>query len=623
MGAQPAMPGMPDLSGLQMKQQLAMHMLQGMGDTSPTSSPYAALARAIMPIAGGFELSHVNKQLADYSDGAVAEWTRIAHSDDPLAAIEQSQNPMVRAAAPQLAQSTIQENIKGQSDLRWKPQVAAAEATAQNPALDARNRNAAQYDTVRVPMRQPDGSVGFVTMTKADFADYARSQRQGGDQAPSLPAVPDAPQELHPNVGGDEVLGSGVDATRMAESRGDPNAVSPVGARGTMQTMPGTLRDPGYGVRPAQNDTPQELDRVGRDYLGALTQHYGSSTVAHIAYNWGPGNTDAWLKNGAHINQLPAETRQYLLQTGINQATHHGAPGPGGARETSAAPAQQTAQQQPYRQSVPSSAPEPGAHPITEQEKAAYPGAVGIDEHNHPIYAPASAAGGQMSDETVEFLAKYAENHDGRLPPGFSRSPSIVSRIMQRVTEHGIDPMTLPGIKASIAADSKALADQTVTYHRIEGFAQAAANAGKMALQLAPAATGGSSPYLNKPIQWWQEHMKGTLPQASFGFAMQTLGNEYARVMSGGTGNVALTDSARNDAYEQFSTAQTPEQLQARIQTMMQEIAIRTDAMRGQIAELRGNLHLPPQGEGAPGQQGQQQGQKPSYTFNPATGQLE
>ena len=102
-------------------------------------------------------------------------------------------------------------------------------------------------------------------------------------------------------------------AVKMVESRGDPNAVSPKGAVGTMQTMPETLRDPGYGVRPAQNNSPAELERVGRDYLQAMIAKYpGNLSHALAAYNWGPGNTDKWIAAGADPAKLPKETRDYI-----------------------------------------------------------------------------------------------------------------------------------------------------------------------------------------------------------------------------------------------------------------------------------------------------------------------
>lgn len=99
---------------------------------------------------------------------------------------------------------------------------------------------------------------------------------------------------------------------RQVESGGDPNAVSPKGALGPMQTMPGTLRDPGFGVTPARNSSPAELQRVGEDYMQALARRYGDVATALVAYNWGPGNTDRWLAAGANTAQLPAETRGYL-----------------------------------------------------------------------------------------------------------------------------------------------------------------------------------------------------------------------------------------------------------------------------------------------------------------------
>jgi soluble lytic murein transglycosylase-like protein len=102
-------------------------------------------------------------------------------------------------------------------------------------------------------------------------------------------------------------------AVRDVESGGRADAVSRVGAVGTMQTMPNTLRDPGYGVRPAANDSPQELERVGRDYFSALMKKYrGDAETAAVAYNMGPGATDRWIAAGSDIAKLPRETQAYV-----------------------------------------------------------------------------------------------------------------------------------------------------------------------------------------------------------------------------------------------------------------------------------------------------------------------
>lgn len=63
-----------------------------------------------------------------------------------------------------------------------------------------------------------------------------------------------------------------------------------------MQTMPGTLASPGFGVQPAKDGSPEEQARVGRDYLGAMAQKYnGDPIAASAAYNWGPENFDKAL----------------------------------------------------------------------------------------------------------------------------------------------------------------------------------------------------------------------------------------------------------------------------------------------------------------------------------------
>lgn len=101
-------------------------------------------------------------------------------------------------------------------------------------------------------------------------------------------------------------------AVQQQESQNDPNAVSSKGAVGLMQTMPSTLTDPGYGVAPAKDNSPQELKRVGDDYLQAMHNKYQDHNLALMAYNWGPTNVDNWLDNGADPSKVPTETKQYL-----------------------------------------------------------------------------------------------------------------------------------------------------------------------------------------------------------------------------------------------------------------------------------------------------------------------
>ena len=102
-------------------------------------------------------------------------------------------------------------------------------------------------------------------------------------------------------------------AIEMIESGGDPNAVSSAGAVGPMQLMPDTAADPGYGIEPAKDDSPEENRRVGSEYIDALLKKYdGNLDHALYAYNWGPGNVDKWIAAGEDPSALPKETAEYV-----------------------------------------------------------------------------------------------------------------------------------------------------------------------------------------------------------------------------------------------------------------------------------------------------------------------
>lgn len=92
---------------------------------------------------------------------------------------------------------------------------------------------------------------------------------------------------------------------------------SPKGALGAPQVMPGTGVDPGYGVKPLQNDSEDEYLRVGLDYLSAMQNEFGDPEKALAAYNAGPkrlqqGMAAAQKSGKPWLSHMPSETQKYV-----------------------------------------------------------------------------------------------------------------------------------------------------------------------------------------------------------------------------------------------------------------------------------------------------------------------
>jgi hypothetical protein len=97
-----------------------------------------------------------------------------------------------------------------------------------------------------------------------------------------------------------------LDAVKHVESRGNPAAVSPAGARGAYQFMPATAAQ--YGLRDP-HDEPSAREAASR-YLTDLTNRFGGDIdKALLAYNWGPGNVERYLKTGG---PMPKEAQEYV-----------------------------------------------------------------------------------------------------------------------------------------------------------------------------------------------------------------------------------------------------------------------------------------------------------------------
>lgn len=158
-----------------------------------------------------------------------------------------------------------------------------------------------------------------------------------GTQAASLAVQKAAPTVMPSNMTRLGNLALEDSVARVESGNRDLNAdgsvvTSPKGAKGRMQVMDATNRDPGFGVTPARDDSLAERSRVGRDYLAALVKHYGDVPTALAAYNGGPGTVDKAMAQAKSENdpnwlaRMPAESQQYVQKVLKQYEAGAGAP---------------------------------------------------------------------------------------------------------------------------------------------------------------------------------------------------------------------------------------------------------------------------------------------------------
>ncbi len=125
-----------------------------------------------------------------------------------------------------------------------------------------------------------------------------------------------------------------LEAQGFHESSWNPKAVSPAGARGLGQFMPGT--GPAYGLTSPEDyeDPEKSIDAQAR-YMRDLKKRFGSDELALAAYNMGPTALQRRLDRAGGVlenAEIPAETRKYLEKFALGKtesSESSGAPQPG------------------------------------------------------------------------------------------------------------------------------------------------------------------------------------------------------------------------------------------------------------------------------------------------------
>ncbi|HEL7630517.1 TPA: transglycosylase SLT domain-containing protein [Stenotrophomonas maltophilia] len=284
-----------------------------------------------------------------------------------------------------------------------------------------------------------DGTPGglldvWVNKDTREVRDLQGNQISGGLLSPSSQA---------PTGGllGADVLPGLEQAVMQVESGGNPAAVSSKGAMGTMQTMPGTLRDPGYGVAPARDRSPAEMERVGKDYLQAMLRQYGDPRLALAAYNWGPGNVDSALRSsGGNVDAVlagaPDETRAYVPKVLAQAQGGRTASGIGSR------PARTQAQSERYQTLTAQQIAELGL----PQGTVAQVGPTGqIQIVNKPRDTPAGGAGQLIDngDGTTTYIPAGKTTEGERNSAGFYERMKNATAEMKALTDAGYDPTNL------------------------------------------------------------------------------------------------------------------------------------------------------------------------------------
>lgn len=244
---------------------------------------------------------------------------------------------------------------------------------------------------------------------------------------------------------------------------------------------------------------------------------------------------------------------------------------------------------------------------------------------------------GSNTDGVVDNLARRF-NLTGQLPTGISRDRALVREIYTRAAqlaqEDGLTPEQAAFNGANYQANSGGLRSLARQRTLVQSFERTALSNLELAQRLSREVPRSQYPLVNQALMTGQRQA-GDTAVARYVNALIGARTEYAKVLSGATGAAGLTDSARAEAEEMFSTYATPEQIDGLIDVARQEMHNRIQAFDDQEAYLREQMT----GGGGEREQeaprlrwnprtqrpepAQQQSQGRRRVFNPASGRLE
>ena len=201
--------------------------------------------------------------------------------------------------------SSVLSNCFELGDIEGAKSILMQHSAGMSPGLRAKAFSAFDGATVR-QVRDLIGAERY------DEADMLLRDVSTGRTSRRIPLPQSVDAKLISTAQAEGVDPNLVRAIAMQESGGRQSVRSHAGAVGVMQIIPKYAKD--FGGGDVVNSEDDNI-RVGvREIKAYLKKYNGNLEYALMAYNWGPGNVDAWIKTGRGMKgqAVPEETRKYV-----------------------------------------------------------------------------------------------------------------------------------------------------------------------------------------------------------------------------------------------------------------------------------------------------------------------
>jgi hypothetical protein len=218
---------------------------------------------------------------------------------------------------------------------------------------------------------------------------------------------------------------------------------------------------------------------------------------------------------------------------------------------------------------------------------------------NNPV--PGAGGGGvdePLSDDAVGHqVGMYLASRGAILPQfgygkvGVQNRNKFYNSLGKQMDAGGITDSDIASGRAEYKANSSALGQVSKMRNSVESYEKTVLDNMKIIESNLDKGARNGPPIFNRWVQAGRNALQGDPDVTAYNTAIQTVANEYAKVMAGGTGSsAASSDSARAEAHSLINNAQTPAQIKAALSTMRQEMANRINSLRGQETDLKTRL---------------------------------